>query len=82
MPKFASINNMPEDDRIILIGKTCMSRLGQPGSGLIGFLVEDSGKADRYVEKLTTAFPRLRVVDRNQTPGGTVLVRIEAMAAH
>lgn len=58
---------------------TTMSR--QPTSAakplVIGFIVEDHAKADRYVKKLREKFPTIRIIDRFDGPvANTVTVRV------
>lgn len=66
---YADVAALLEDDRIRLIGEATLKLA--PGR-MSAFLVEDEktepGKADRYVEKLTKAFPTLEVVDRFPHP--------------
>lgn len=72
MREFRDVADLPEDERIDIIGRTA-SRT----SGLVGFIVDDEAKADRYIAKLLAAYPLLRVVDRGPGPvASTVLVRI------
>jgi hypothetical protein len=47
---FADLADLPEDDRIAIIGRTAES--GQR----VAFVVEDHAKADRYIAKLTSRF--------------------------
>lgn len=63
---------LPEDDRITLIGNTCLQNPGK----LIGVIVENETgphcqdptrrqtKADRYITKLHTKFPKLTIVGK------------------
>jgi hypothetical protein len=57
MPGFKDLADLPEDDRIRIIGETCVKRKLS-----VGFLVDDdtfdAGKADRYTKKLEERFPR------------------------
>lgn len=60
-----------EDDRITIIGKTATR------GAIVGFIVEDDAKADRYIDKIMTRFTRVHVIDRKPGPvAGTILVRI------
>lgn len=59
MKAFADLADLPEDDRIRVIGET--AEQGQR----VGFFVDDDAKADRYVEKLTRLY-RVQVVDRKR----------------
>lgn len=73
MPLFTDTSDLPEDDRILLIGETAMKR-----QGLTAFITDDEeGKADRYVRKLLATFPGLEVLDRFDGPvPNTVTVRV------
>lgn len=59
MKTFADLADLPEDERIRIIGET--AEQGQR----VGFFVDDDAKADRYIEKLTKRF-RVHVVDRQR----------------
>jgi len=61
MKAFADLADLPEDDRIAIIGKTA------EGGQRVAFVVEDHAKADRYVEKLTKRF-RVSVAKRLNGP--------------
>jgi hypothetical protein len=65
---FADLSGDPEDTRIAVVGHAAED-------AIIGFIVEDDAKADRYLEKLI-ARHRVRLVDRRPGPLGTILVRI------
>lgn len=70
MKAFADIADLPEDERIKVIGQVAES--GQ----IVGFVVEDDVKAARYEAKLLKA-NRVRIIDRRQGPiPNTVLVRV------
>jgi hypothetical protein len=57
---YADVADLKEDQRITLIGETAMKSGGE-----IAFVVDDEpGKADRYIKKLLTKFPQLKVVKR------------------
>lgn len=74
MKAFADLYELPEDDRIRVIGHT--AEQGQR----VGFVVEDDTKADRYVEKLTTQF-HIEVVKRGAGPvENTILIIVERKA--
>ncbi len=70
MTAFADLADMPEDDRIAII-----ARVAAAGK-IVGFIVDDDTKADRYIQKLA-AFP-VRIIDRAPSAlvKGTVLVRV------
>lgn len=69
MKAFADLADLPEDERIRMIAATAES--GQ----IVGFVVDDDTKADRYIVKLG-AYP-VRVIDRGVGPvANTVLVRV------
>lgn len=68
MTGYADIANLPESRRIALIAATA-------AQCIVGFIVEDDAKADRYVA-LLGAYP-VRVIDRRPGPvAGTVMVRV------
>lgn len=68
---FADLADLPEDERIAIIGKTAAS--GQ----IVGFFVDDDAKADRYVRKLLAGH-KVRIVERaaNVLVKGTVFVKV------
>lgn len=69
MKAYADLADLPEDKRITVIAGVAAA--GQ----IVGFVVEDEPKADRYIEKLA-AYP-VRVIDRGPGPvKSTVLVRV------
>lgn len=72
MTVYADAFALPEDDRIELIGETAAA------GALVGVIVEDDAKADRYVKKLTERFiGRVRIVDRMKGPvKNTILIRV------
>ena len=66
---FASLARLTENARIVVIAKTAAA------GAIVGFVVEDDAKADRYLQKLA-AFP-VRVVDRGPGPvKDTVMVSV------
>lgn len=72
MTYFSDIANMTENDRIRVIGLNAVN-----GRKIVGFVVEDREKADRYVQKLLKRFPGIEVVEI--TPGpvdNTILVKV------
>lgn len=69
MKAYADLADLPEDQRIKLIAETAAA------GSVVGFIVDDEQKADRYIEKLK-AYP-VRIVDRKPFPiGKTVMVRV------
>lgn len=58
MKAFADLADLPEDDRIAIIGRTTEESI-KP----VGFFVDDDAKADRYIEKLTKRF-KVELVER------------------
>ena len=60
MKTFADLADLPEDDRIRVIGETAES------GDRVGFFVDDDAKADRYIRKLTKWYPRVEVVERKK----------------
>lgn len=69
MTAYADLYNLPEDERIKSIAATAAC------GHIVGFVVEDHEKADRYVEKLK-AYP-VRIIDRHPGPvKNTILVRV------
>jgi hypothetical protein len=69
MTAFADLADLPEDDRIAMIGKAASN------GALVGFFVDDDAKADRYIDKLVNRF-KVKVIDRHAGPANTVLVRV------
>ena len=73
MTLFADMADLPEDDRISVIGATAAS------GKIVGFIVETDSKADRYIRKLLRGWPSVRVMDRGPGPvAGTIIVRCTA----
>ncbi len=69
MPAFADLADLPEDERIRIIGETATH------GHVIAFIVDDNEKADRYLRKLEPY--RVRVIARGSGPvKGTIAVRI------
>lgn len=63
MKGYADLADLPEDDRIAIIGQTAMK------GGVIAFCVDaDRGKADRYMAKLLNLFPDLEEMERFSGP--------------
>jgi hypothetical protein len=72
MPQFKDLHSLPEDDRITQIGQHAMA------GNIVGFIVEDEpGKLERYLEKLKTQFPRIRVIISFTGPiPGTITTKV------
>lgn len=69
MKAYADLYELPEDRRIEVIAQVAAA------GNVVGFVVEDDAKADRYVTKLK-AYP-VRIIDRKSGPvKNTILVRI------
>ena len=69
MKAYADLADLPEDERINVIARAAAD------GHIVGFIVDDEPKADRYIRKLA-AHP-VRVIDRAPGPvKGTVLVRV------
>jgi hypothetical protein len=67
---FTDLTDLPEDERIDIIGRNARD------GAVVGFVVEDDAKADRYVKKLL-ARHRVRLVSRGPGPvPNTILVTI------
>lgn len=72
MKAFADLGDLPEDTRIKVIAETAAA------GEVVGFVVENDAKADRYIKKLGK-FPLVRVSYRGPGPvKGTILVRVSA----
>jgi hypothetical protein len=66
---YADLGDLPEDERIKVIAATAAA------GEIVGFVVDDNPKADRYIKKLG-AYP-VRVIDRMAGPvKNTILVRV------
>lgn len=71
MKGYADLADLPEDKRIEIIAATAAR------GEVVGFVVDDEPKADRYIMKLMKRFPACRIIDRRPGPvAGTVLVRV------
>lgn len=72
MAKYIDLGDEAEDTRIDAIGKAAMA------GHTVAFVTDsDPGKADRYIRKLITKFPQLRVIDRFDGPvPNTVSVKV------
>lgn len=69
MKAFADLADLPEDDRIKAIAATAAH------GHVVGFVVEDDAKADRYITKLKRY--NVRVIDRMPGPvKDTIMVRV------
>lgn len=72
-PKYADLADLPEDERIPLIGKRAMA------GEVVAFIVDDEdGKLDRYLFKLFTLFPDLILVGKWPGPvEGAVTAKVK-----
>lgn len=71
--EYADLADLSEDDRIAIIAR----RAADQHAGIIGVIVDDDEKADRYITKLLEASSQVRIIDRGPGPvKGTVLIRI------
>lgn len=69
MKGYADLYELPEDQRIRVIAEA--ASLGN----VVGFVVEDDAKADRYITKLQE-YP-VRIIDRKAGPvKNTIIVRV------
>lgn len=69
-PVFADLADLPEEERIAIIGKEAES------GKRVAFVVEDTAKADRYIRKLLLDF-NVRVLERGRGPvKDTVYVKV------
>lgn len=70
MKAYADLGDLPEDDRITIIGQTAEA------GNITGFVVETNAKADRYIKKLKARYS-VNILDRGPGPvKGTILVRV------
>ena len=68
--KFADIADLPEDERVSIIGRYAESGI------VIAFIVDDDEKADRYIRKLRQRH-KVRVISRGPGPvAQSVAVRV------
>lgn len=69
-PAFADLADLPEEERIAIIGKSAES------GKRVAFVVDDNAKADRYIRKLLLDF-NVRVLERGSGPvKNTVYVKV------
>ena len=69
-PFYADLADLPEDERIAIIGKSAES------GKRVAFIVEDTAKADRYIRQLLLDF-NVRVLERGSGPvKDTVYVKV------
>lgn len=72
---YADLADMPEDERIGIIGNAVMDR---PGETIAVVTDSDPGKLERYVNKIVTRFPGIEVVDTMYGPAAEmVTVRLK-----
>ena len=72
MKAFADLADLPEDERIAIIGKVAAE------GSITGFVVDDDVKADRYIRKILALHYRVRLISRGPFPGvdKAVLVKV------
>lgn len=72
-PKYADIADLSEDERIRVIGSEVVAKRSP-----VAFIVDDeTGKADRYIQKLAERFPQVCVQERFPGPvHGTITVKV------
>lgn len=79
MPPFYDLYRLSENERIDVIGKTLMDAPQSSADKpiIIGLMLEDDAKCDRYMKKLQKKFPGIREIDRVNGPvPGTKLLSI------
>ena len=63
-PRYKDIADDPEDERIQKIGDMAMR-----GRKVVSFVTDsDPGKLDRYISKLESRFPGIRVIAKGEGP--------------
>lgn len=71
-PVFADLYKLPEDERIDMIGHFAVHE-----RKVVGFMVEQEGKADRYIEKLKAKFPTINIICKINGPTrGCITVKV------
>ena len=80
MGKYMDVADLDEDRRIDIIGEHAMKKLE------VAFCVDDEpGKADRYIKKLLTKFPELKLKNRFKGPTDgvetVIVIRMEVPAS-
>lgn len=81
LPPFVDVASLTEEQRITLMGRSVMEKLpdGQADKPIVvGFVVENQEKAERYKRLLKEQFPGIRIIDQKKdcpTPG-LITVRI------
>lgn len=70
---YADLHNLPEDDRIEVIGKCVMEN-----RQVVAFFVDNiPGKAERYIRKLIDKFPGIVIMDRiKEATAGAEMIKI------
>ena len=80
MRGFADLGDIPEDDRVAMIGSYVMAHPGV----ITGFVVDTAAIAARYLRKLALKYPHVEVIDQapmNLGPNVTVTaVRVRKRA--
>lgn len=78
MVKYADLADLPEDDRIAIIGKTA-----EAGKLIAVAIDDDPKKVKRYIKKVTKRFPKARHIAT--LPGlvaNTVTIQFGPLAKH
>lgn len=70
IPEYSDLKNLSEDERITLIGRAATVH-----KKIIGVIVDDQKKADRYIKKLTAQFPDIEII--SQFPlAGSITIKV------
>ncbi len=69
MPPFSDLHKLSESDRIKVIGHYGMQMV-------VGFVVDNEKKADRYIADLKVKYPQLVIHGKAPMQGRTILVRV------
>lgn len=59
MTRYLDMGDSTEDDRLAMIGHSAIVH-----KETVGFVVENTAKAKRYVERLKELFPTIRIVEQ------------------
>lgn len=72
MKAYFDVADLPEDSHISIIVATVIET-----QKIVGFIVADDADADRYIAKIRSASPQVRIIARGPGPvESTVMVRI------